>query len=223
MKLFRVVAMTLPLLGINMAVNAADQAGAKAEIEVKFFVDKAGFEQRLQAAGATLALPCRLMRRQLFALPLHLIKPNMHQVARVRDEGNKTTMTLKESALPRTMSSVQELELVVDSFDNAVAFLVMAGYVPATYQENKRTSWQFDGCCVEIDEWPGLPVYAEIEASSEADLKRVAAILGVQESEFMCSNVFDLYADKLGLDAKKLKVAPRLTFENIEQVRKECA
>jgi predicted adenylyl cyclase CyaB len=201
---------------------AQESKSMKAEIEIKFFIEKDILEQRLQVLGATIATPRRLMRRQLFWFPLSQRKPDFEQIARVRDEGNCITMTLKQTPSgERNMSSVQELEVVVSDFDAAVQIFTMSGYEPMTYQENRRTSWKFEGCSIEIDEWPGLPVYAEIEAPSEAELKRVAGLLSIDETSFMCCSVFDLYQKESGLDAKKMRRLLRLTFENFEQVTKD--
>ena len=191
----------------------------KAEIEIKFFIEKSKLEQRLLKLNATLATPRRLMRRQMFAVPASLRKPNMEQSGRVRDEGDKITMTLKESAIPRTMSSVQELEIIVNDFDAAVKILLLSGYEPTTYQENYRTSWKLDDCSIEIDEWPGLPCYAEIEAPSTTQLKQMAAVLEIDEATFMYCSVFDLYQQKLGLDLKLIRKAPKLTFATIDQIK----
>lgn len=219
---FASVIMSIGLLSSwgMMAASSSESTAMKAEIEVKFFVDKISFEQRLNLLGAVIATPRRLMRRQLFAFPPTLRKPNLEQQARVRDEGDRITMTLKESTIPRTMSSVQELEIIINNFDAGVQIFTMSGYEPTTYQENYRTSWMFEGCCVEIDEWPGLPSFAEIEAPSEAELKRVAALLNIEQASFMCCSLFDLYQQELKLDSKKMRRLPRLTFENFELVTK---
>ena len=203
-----------------MGASLTESTTMKTEIEVKFFVNKNDFEQRLHLLGGAVATPRRLMRRQLFAFPVTLRKPNLEQQARVRDEGDRITMTLKESTIPRTMSSVQELEIIINNFDAAVQIFMMSGYEPTTYQENYRTSWIYEGCCVEIDEWPGLRSFAEIEAPSEAELKRVAALLNIELTSFMSCSLFDLYEQELKLDAKKMRRLARLTFENFELVTK---
>lgn len=225
---YRSFLLGMAMLGINVISITAGQelstisgGSMKAEIEVKFFIDKSDLENRLLKLNASLATPRRLMRRQMFAVPAALRKPNMEQSGRVRDEGNKITMTLKESTIPRTMSSVQELEIIVNDFDSAVKILLLSGYEPTTYQENYRTSWKLDDCSIEIDEWPGLPSYAEIEAPSTTKLKQMATILGIDETTFMCCSVFDLYQQKLGLNIQLMRKTPRLTFENIDQIKVE--
>lgn len=193
----------------------------KAEIEVKFFIEKKVLEDRLQALGATLEKPRRLMRRQVFDFPVALRKRGMEQVGRVRDESDKITMTLKEYPIPRTMDNVKELEIIVNDFNAAAKILELSGYESISYQENYRTSWKLQGAAVEIDEWPGMRVYAEIEASSTDELKRIAALLGIEEKNFMCLNLFALYEKELGLDAKKVRRLHTLTFENFEEVKKD--
>ena len=106
----------------------------KPEIEAKFInVDIDDIRQKLQAAGAVLEQPMRLMRRVN-------IEEEAHREAgawiRVRDEGNKTTLTWKQgmnksSAIDR----IHELEVEVSNFDDTVKIFELAGWLPKTYQE----------------------------------------------------------------------------------------
>lgn len=186
------------------------------EIEVKFFVDKQALEGRLVQQGACLVVPRRLMRRKVFDFPPALREHDLQLRARVRDEGDKITMTLKKTKLPHTIDSVQELELVIDSFEAGTSFLVQSGYEFLSYRENFRTSWELDQAKIDIDEWPGLPAYAEIEAPSIEELKRIAACLGIQEAQFMTCSVDKLYEQKLGISAATLRSIRSLTFETAE-------
>jgi hypothetical protein len=42
-------------------------------------------------------------------------------------------------------------------------------------QENRRTSFELDGVCLELDEWPMIPPYLEIEGDARDDVLRVAS------------------------------------------------
>ena len=44
------------------------------------------------------------------------------------------------------------------------------GHTPKAYQENRRHSFTLDGAESEIDTWPRIPSYLEIEADSRAEL-----------------------------------------------------
>lgn len=46
--------------------------------------------------------------------------------------------------------------------------------VSTSFQETKRESWLFDSAEIEIDTWPWIPSFVEIEAKSEDKLRSVA-------------------------------------------------
>ncbi len=185
----------------------------KPEIEVKFFADREVLEKKIVALGGRLRAGRRLMRRQGFFVPDALVKPNMDQEARVRDEGDKITMTLKENPIPRTVDNRKELEIIVNNFDAAVEILTRSGYKPSKYMENYRTSWALGSCLVDIDEWPVLGSYAEIEAPSVEELKKVAGQLVLEEKDLMVCSLFDLFTKKFDIEKARFNKISRLTFE----------
>ena len=83
-------------------------------------VDKDDVRSRLKAAGATLARPEFLQKRVVFNLP------KGHEIPggwlRVRNEGDKTTMSLKVVSGDR-IEDQKEICLKVNDFDAAVQFL----------------------------------------------------------------------------------------------------
>lgn len=57
----------------------------------------------------------------------------------------------------------KEIELQVDSYDQAVAFLATIGAKEKAQQETKRELWHLDDCEIMIDWWPFLDPVIEIE------------------------------------------------------------
>lgn len=147
----------------------------KTEIEVKFCqVDVDDVRSRLGEAGATLVQPMRLMRRQVF----YLVDRTKDAYLRVRDEGDKVTMTYKEFDGANGLHSAQEIEVIVSSFEDAIAIQKQAGLEPKSYQETRRETWHMaDGTEVVIDEWPWLKPFIEIEGASEDAVRTAAAAL----------------------------------------------
>lgn len=164
----------------------------KPEIEAKFVdVDIDDIRQRLKDAGAELEQPMRLMRRVN-------IEEQAHKDAgawiRVRDEGDKTTLTWKQGMKKsRTIDRIQELEVVVSSFDDTVKIFELAGWKPKTYQESKRETWKLGEVEILIDEWPWLEPMIEIEASDEAAVRAVAEQLGFSWNDAEYGNIDDVY------------------------------
>lgn len=145
------------------------------EVEVKFLhVSIEDIRQKLQQLGAQCSHRMRPMRRVI------INTPNMrenHGYVRLRDEGDKVTLTYKQFD-GSDVDSAKEIEVIVDSFDKALAILKSAGSQVSSYQESRRETWHHDGVEVVIDEWPWIDPYIEIEGGSEQDLRRVAEELG---------------------------------------------
>lgn len=145
----------------------------KTEIEVKFLsIDIADMRERLKRAGATLQQPMRLMRRQVF----YLVDRTIDGYVRVRDEGDKVTMTYKQFD-EIGLHGAKEIEVVVSDFENARDILQSSGLIPKSYQETRRETWLHNGTEVVIDEWPWLDSYIEIEGESEDAVRTTAAEL----------------------------------------------
>lgn len=104
---------------------------------------------------------------------------------RIRDTGQEILLTVKVNK-KWGLSETEEVEFEVSSFEEAERFLQQLDLVLLRYQEKRRISYQIDGVHVEIDFWPWVPAWLEIEADSEAKVKQVAKKLGLdwESAEF---------------------------------------
>jgi adenylate cyclase class 2 len=82
---------------------------------------------------------------------------------RLRDTGDEITLTVKQITSD-AIDGTHEIEVGVDDFAATNALLGVLGFTAKSYQETKRTSFILDGAQVEIDTWPQIPPYLEIEA-----------------------------------------------------------
>lgn len=143
------------------------------EIEVKFLeVDIDDVRSKLKVLGAICEQPMRLMRRQVF----YLAYDTNDAFMRVRDEGDKITMTYKQFD-EISLHGAKEVEVEVSSFEDTVSIIEKSGLKPKSYQETKRETWRLGTTEVVIDEWPWLQPFIEIEGESESDVREVAAKL----------------------------------------------
>lgn len=126
---------------------------------------------------------------------------------RLRDTGDEITLTVKQITSD-AIDGTHEIEVTVDDFAATNALLGMMGFTPKSYQETKRTSFILDGAQVEIDTWPQIPPYVEIEAGSKDEVVRVAGLLGYAETDLTGENTIKIYA-KYGID---LNTIPALRF-----------
>lgn len=145
----------------------------------------------------------KFMRRYVY----DIVPGDMSKWIRLRDTGQETTLTVKEIRSD-AIDGTDETEIVVDNFDETNALLGMLGFTAKSYQENKRVSFVLDGAEVEIDTWPQIPTYLEIEAQSAEDVVRVATLLGYSENDLTGENTIKVYA-RYGIDLASI---PHLKF-----------
>lgn len=165
----------------------------KNEIEVKFLnIDIDEMRTKLTAAGGHLEQPMRLMKRVNMEEPYHTAE---HSFLRIRDEGDKTTLTFKRrtNQAGNDLHGVQEIEIGVSDFDTAVELFREAGWPPRTFQESKRETWMLDGAEVVIDEWPWIEPYIEIEGDSEEHVKAVSEKLGFDWGQKVIGHIDAVY------------------------------
>jgi adenylate cyclase class 2 len=147
----------------------------KSEIEVKFLnVDFDQVRAKLRELGGECEQPMRLMKRVTIETP-ELVQKKSY--VRVRDEGDKVTLTYKQFD-SLSVDGAKEIEIIVSDFKDTVALLSAAGLPHISFQESKRETWKLGAVEVVLDEWPWLNPYIEIEGESEAELKDVAKKLG---------------------------------------------
>lgn len=175
---------------------------APTEYEVKFFpINLEEMRQKLQDVGASLKTSERLMRRCAFAADAN---PGMTcTYVRIRDEGDKVTMSAKQHATDGKMDSQKEYETTVKDFGTTHQILLSAGLTQTGYQENKRETWQMsDGTLIELETWPQLPNYMEIEGKSSEAVQKTAELLGLDWNEHIVQSNDHLYVRHLGIDRK---------------------
>lgn len=183
------------------------------EIEVKFLnIDKAATEAKLRGIGAMKAGEY-LYRRQVFDYPdLRLDKEGAW--IRIRGEGDKVTLGYKQrigrGEEPNgNDAGMHEIEVEVSDFAKTADFLHKLGLVDKFYFENKRARYMKEGIEFDIDEWPLLQPYLEIEAKTWDDIDRAVGWLGLDKTEAKKFSTTQVYA-LAGINDKDYA---KLTFE----------
>jgi len=123
---------------------------------------------------------------------------------RLRTNGEKTTLTYKDIE-SNTIDGTKEVEIEVDDFENANEFLERIGFKNKGYQENKRIQYLLQGVEVDIDAWPMIPTYLEIEGESEEQVIRIQKLLGIDECKVTTLNCNDIYKQIYNIDISKIK------------------
>lgn len=184
------------------------------EIEAKWLnIDHDELRAKLREAGAVLIQPERLMIRNIYDYPDLQLTEKKGWV-RVRNEGDKVTMSFKQQN-DKSLHGTKEVNLVVDSFDEADAFLCALGLKCKSTQETKRESWKLGNVEIELDTWPWIPPYVEIEAPSETDLHDVARALGLDETKGLPGAVSVAFRDIYDLAPGELNTWESITFSPV--------
>jgi adenylate cyclase class 2 len=161
--------------------------------------------QVILAQGGRQVAPKALLRRYVY----DIAPGDESRWIRLRDTGSGSTLTVKEIRHDG-IDGVDETEIGVDQFETANDLLGKLGFKPRSYQENRRTSFLLDGARLEINEWPLIPPYLEIEADSREEVLRTAALLGYGEPDLTGENTVKVYA-RYGID---LMTRARVSFDD---------
>ncbi len=190
------------------------------EVEIKFLdINPDALEQKLISLGARKVGDFHYRRIVMDHPDFRLDK----QAAwvRLRDEGNQTTLTFKQRLGTGDMrdrltgdDGMYESEIVVNDFNTTREILLKIGLIEKMYQENKRTRYLLNGVEFDIDRWPLLKPYLEIEGKNWDDVHEAARLLGLKPEDgkkFSTNQVYRLN----GLDDRNFT---KLTFE--EQIER---
>ena len=162
------------------------------EIEAKFpDIDVDALRLALKEKGAVLEHPEVSMRRINYDYPDRRLE-KIGGWIRVRDEGNKITLSYKQLN-DRTLHGTKEVNLVVDDFDKTCRFLEAIGMDAKAYQETKREKWNYKGVEVTIDTWPWVPTFVELEGSTEDLVREVASDFRFDWGKAMHGSVETIY------------------------------
>ncbi|MFH1456774.1 MAG: CYTH domain-containing protein [Patescibacteria group bacterium] len=184
------------------------------EFEATFLnIDKDKMREQLKKAGAVLVRPEFLQKRYTLNLPKgHEIENGW---LRVRDEGDKTTMSLKAVfGGGKKIGDQKEIDLEIDDFEKGRQILEEIGCKTVSFQESKRELWKLNEVEITIDEWPFLEPLVEIEGSNEKQVKKIAEKLNFDYSQAEFNSADAFYAKKYNLDLDFVNnKIPRIVFD----------
>ncbi|MDQ3093808.1 MAG: CYTH domain-containing protein [bacterium] len=146
--------------------------------------------RKLTDCGAKLVNPIRLMRRVI--IDNEYTRTGKDSYLRIRDEGDKSTMTYKQFD-SLEFGGAKEIEVTVSDYEKTVEIFRQIGLGPKTFQETRRETWRLDNCEIVLDEWPWLDPYIEIEGESAAKVKACAEKLGFDWNNAVFGDVMAAY------------------------------
>lgn len=128
---------------------------------------------------------------------------NPNKWIRLRQKWEKVELTIKEIT-DDSITWTKEIETSVGDFETTNSMLEELWYKAKAYQENNRISYKLDWVEIELDFWPLIPVYMEIEWKNEEEVKNTVEKLWYKMSDTTSINTNKVY-DKYWIDLSKIK------------------
>ncbi|TXS31413.1 CYTH domain-containing protein [Streptomyces sp. ms191] len=183
----------------------------KHEYEAKFLnVDVTALQDKLTALGAARAFPRTLLTRKIFENDAL----DGGAWLRLRDEGTRSTLTLKQVTDATTIDGTTEIETEVADLHAMADILRRLGLTEVRYQENYREEWRLGAVAFDFDTWPDLPTFVEIEGPDEASVRQAADLLDLDYTEARFGSVDEIYKSEAGRD---ILAEPTLLFADSDK------
>lgn len=125
---------------------------------------------------------------------------------RLRKTNKRTTITVKHVLADNdtSLQQLMETEMEVPSIKEANELLRALGYSHKCYQEKKRISYILNNHTIDIDTWPGLSTYMEVEGENEEDINSILNLLGYSIKDTVSCTVDEVYK-KIGKDILNIR------------------
>ena len=186
------------------------------EIEVKFLaIDPVEIQKKLRGIGAKKVFD-KIYRRRVFDYP-DLRLNNQGAWIRIRDEGDKVTFSFKQRLGIKSDdgssndSSMEEVEIIVNDFEKTAKLLEKIGLKQKFYEENRRIRYVLKDIEFDIDFWPGLEPYLEIETNSWKKIDQAINQLKLNPQDKKIFSTYQIYQQK-GIDENDFS---QITFEKM--------
>ena len=141
---------------------------------------------------------CSFKKSKLFmnSISNSLINPN--KWIRLRKSNEKVELTVKHifEKSSKRIQKVREIEINVSDLDETNKLLESIGIVRRNYQEKVRYSYKYKTAEIEIDLWPMLEAYMEIECDDEKIIDEIIKKLEFDSKEIVSLNTEQLYKRK---------------------------
>ena len=108
-------------------------------------------------------------------------------------------------------AGMEEIETVVDDFDKTCLIIERLGLVEKFYLENNRRRWKKGAVEFDIDFWPALEPYLEIEGPSMEAIDAAARELGFDPADKKVFSTTQIYE----LKGMRDKDYQRMTFAEL--------
>lgn len=183
------------------------------EIEVRFLeINEAELKEKLKKLGAK-DLGEDFLEEIIFydkELTWQYIRK---KIVRIRKTKNGIFLTYKFKEEETSGMEVEEIEFEISDVEKGRAFLEALGLVAYRRQEKKRHKFLFKDVIIDIDTWPKVPTYVELEGPSEDHIREVAKLLGFDWKDAVFEPPRYVIEHRYNIPVSKLRF---FTFDKIE-------
>jgi len=173
------------------------------EIELKVLeINKKLMIKKLLALGAKKVMKRTLFVEKIYDFSDRRLDKHLH-LLRLRQEGKKIFFTFKKLREKSKFRVADEYQVEVNDYKTMEDILAGLNFVLLNHREKYRTTFKLGRAMIEIDEYPKIPVFLEIEANKK-DLVRALQALDIPFSR-TTNMVNKQVIDHYGLDGKLLK------------------
>lgn len=140
---------------------------------------------------------------------MHIINyklPGENHWIRIRDEGNKKTMTIKKDNADNFQT---EHEVIISELNQADKILQSLHCKIVNIEEKYRETWHVKGAKeIVFDSYPGLPIFVEVEADTKKQLFAMCKKLNLNPSKSFNGFAEHMYNNLYGipLPGKRRKI-----------------
>jgi adenylate cyclase class IV len=144
-----------------------------------------------------------------FRVIVFIDQNNSEKYIRVRDEGHRVTMTIKNNL---TDKFPVENEIIINDFDEGINILLQLNCKKKYYYEKYREIWNYKNSEIIFDMNPGIPELMEVESSSKKELDILCKKLDLNINNYQGFSNNNTYLDLFGITIPK---SLDLTFKNV--------
>lgn len=147
------------------------------EVEVKILdINIRKVERKIKNLGGILVHKNILYKELYFEKPEKDVK---FSSTRIRTEGSKVywTMKFKKGNNTRFLTR-EELEIQVSDFETALRMMKEIGLRPLGLREKYRKKYKVGNISIELDQYPKIPPYMEIEGKNQKNVEAFLHKLG---------------------------------------------
>ncbi len=176
------------------------------EIETKVLdIDAADIRKKLEAIGAQKILETRLIVDWYRIKGVVEGQDPWFLRIRSNSEGKHEVTWKAKSDILGTARKHKEINFTIGEPEKLADLFEELGLEQYAHQEKDRLSYEYKNWRFDIDQYPGMPAYMEIEGDSEEAIKEAMALLGVQHNKTWAKGERILIQDTYGLDWYNMK------------------